>query len=325
MGTIEVADGGLLTTIQDAHGRRGYSALGITAAGAIDWFSAQAANALLDNPVDAALFEITLLGPTLHFTAPSACALTGADLRATLDGVALTPGGSYFIRAGNVLAFGERRDGVRAYLAVAGGVSVPLVLGARATDLRAGFGGLGGRRVQRGDRLSFPLVSDPLTRAGRRIANSRWTADLTAPVRVLPGPHLHRFYPGALEDLCALPWRITDQADRMGYRLSGGGYLRHTRGADIPSVGIPVGAVQVPGDERPIVLLADHQTTGGYTVLACVISADLPLIAQRQSGDEVRFAITSQSNALLVLRQRRMDLLAIERDAIWDSLRLTGA
>jgi biotin-dependent carboxylase-like uncharacterized protein len=325
MGTVEVVDGGLLTTIQDAHGRRGYGALGISTAGALDWFSAQAANALLDNPLDAAVFEVTLLGPVLRFSAPGACALTGADLSATLDGVRLTPGGSYFIRDGSVLAFGERRAGVRAYVAVAGGLDVPLVLQSCATDLRAGFGGLGGRRLRKGDRLSFSIVSDPLTRAGRRIVESRWTVNLATPVRVLPGPHQHRFPSDALEALCAQPWRITEQADRMGYRLSGGAHLRHRHGADIASVGLPAGAVQVPGDGRPIVLLADHQPTGGYTVLACVTYADLPLLAQRQSGDEVLFAATSQSDAVRAFRQRRRDLLAIERDATWDTLRLTGA
>jgi allophanate hydrolase len=144
-------------------------------------------------------------------------------------------------------------------------------------------------------------------------------------VRVLPGPHLHRFEAGALENLCAEPWRISDQADRMGYRLTGGLQLRHVHGADVASLGLPVGAIQVPGDGRPIALLADHQPTGGYAVLACIIRADLPLIAQRQTGESVRFTIAAPAEAIAALRHRRSLLHSMHSEAFWDDLRLIGA
>jgi biotin-dependent carboxylase-like uncharacterized protein len=325
-GEIEVLSPGLLTTIQDTRGRPGFGGLGIAAGGALDWFSAEAANALIDNSPDAALLELTLEGPALRFTAPTACALAGADLTATLDGLPLSCAGSFFERRGSLLSFGERRGGVRAYLAVAGGLMVPPVLESRATDLTAGFGGLAGRRLRAGDRLPYELISDPALLAGRSLGEASWTmAEPEVAVRVLPGPHLHRFEPGALESLCAEPWRISDQADRMGYRLTGGARLRHVGGADIASLGLPVGAIQVPGDGRPIALLADHQPTGGYPVLACIIRADLPLLAQRQTGDTVRFALTTPGEAITAMRDRRALLGVVHHEMVWDDLRSAGA
>jgi len=325
-GEIEVLSPGVLTTIQDTRGRPGFGALGIAAGGALDWFSAEAANALVENSPDAALLELTLQGPALRFTAPTACALAGAELTATLDGLPLSCVGSFFVRGGSVLSFGDRRGGVRAYLAVAGGLTVARVLESRATDLTAGFGGLAGRRLRAGDRLPYGLISDPLLLAGRSLAEASWTmAGPEVALRVLPGPHLHRFEPGALESLCAEPWRISDQANRMGYRLTGGASLRHVAGADVASLGLPIGAIQVPGDGRPIALLADHQPTGGYPVLACIIRADLPLLAQRQPGDPVRFAITTSEEAITALRDRRALLGAVHHEAFWDDLRSAGA
>jgi antagonist of KipI len=325
-GAIEVLAPGLLSTVQDTRGRPGFGGLGIAAGGALDWFSAEAANSLIDNSTDAALLELTLEGPALRFNSATACALAGADLSATLDGLPLSCAGSFFARGGSVLRFGDRRRGVRAYLAVAGGLMVPPVLESRATDLTAGFGGLAGRRLRAGDRLPYDLISDPLLLAGRSLGEASWPmAGPEVAVRVLAGPHLHRFEPGALESLCAEPWRISDQADRMGYRLTGGASLRHVGGADVASLGLPIGAIQVPGDGRPITLLVDHQPTGGYPVLACVIRADLPLLAQRQTGDTVRFAITTQEQAITALRDRRALLGAVHHEVVWDDLRSAGA
>jgi allophanate hydrolase subunit 2 len=141
----------------------------------------------------------------------------------------------------------------------------------------------------------------------------------------LPGPHLERFAAGALDEFCAADWEIGEQADRMGYRLVGP-RLRHTRAADVASLGLPVGAVQVPGDGQPIVLLADHQPTGGYTVLACVIRADLHLLAQRAPGETVRFSLTSAKDAVEALRAQCAMLDAVESDeASWASLSRTGS
>jgi biotin-dependent carboxylase-like uncharacterized protein len=252
--------------------------------------------------------------------------LTGADLAAIRDGLPVSPGSSFYVRAGSVLSFAERRRGTRAYLAVAGGLGVPAVLGSRSTDLTAGFRGLAGRRLRTGDRLPYTPPRDPLPLAGRCLDDADWTmAGPEAAVRLLRGPHVHRFEVGAFENLCAEPWRISDQADRMGYRLTGGSELRHVQGADVASLGLPIGAIQVPGDGRPIALLADHQPTGGYAVLACVIRADLPLLAQRQTGDTVRFAIATPAEAIDALRQRCSLLGGIQSEVVWADLRLIGA
>jgi allophanate hydrolase subunit 2 len=140
-------------------------------------------------------------------------------------------------------------------------------------------------------------------------------------VRVLPGPHVDHFRPGELERFCSMAWRISAQADRMGYRLLGP-RLSHAASASISSLGLPLGTIQVPGDGLPIVLLADHQPTGGYTVLACVIRADLHLLAQRAPGDEVRFALTTPEAARKALRARHAALQPVDPSgSIWPCLR----
>ena len=318
---LEVVAPGLLTSIQDTRGRPHLARYGVPTGGAVDPLAAAAANALVANDPDAALLEITIGGPTLRFTTHTAFALAGADLSATLDGQPIGPGWSWLARAGSTLSFGERRTGARAYFACAGGLDVPLVLGSRAADLRAGFSGLAGRPLRSGDRLSVRDVSDGVTRSGRYLASACARTDPSQRVRVLPGPHVDRFGTGAFDRLCSAEWTITPQADRMGYRLAGP-RLEHARRADVASLGLPLGSVQVPGDGQPIVLLADHQPTGGYTVLACIIRADLDLIAQRVPGEIVRFAASTPTEARSALRARYAALRTVEYDfTTWAGLR----
>ncbi|HTD79593.1 MAG TPA: biotin-dependent carboxyltransferase family protein [Chloroflexota bacterium] len=318
---LEVVAPGLLTTVQDTRGRPDLARYGVPAAGAMDPFAAAAANALVGNEPDAALLEITVIGPTLRFTMQVALALAGADLSATVDGQSVSPGWSWLARAGSTLSFGDRCSGARAYLACAGGLDVPAVLGSRAADVRAGFSGFAGRAVRGGDRLPLRPALDVVSRCGRYLAAAAATGDSRQTVRVLPGPHVGRFQPDALAYLCEAEWTITDQADRMGYRLAGP-RLRHVGPADVASLGLPLGSVQVPGNGQPIVLLADHQPTGGYTVPACVIRADVPLLAQRVPGDIVRFAWTTPAEAQAALRARYAALQPLEHDTTtWAGLR----
>jgi biotin-dependent carboxylase-like uncharacterized protein len=316
---------GLFTTVQDTRGRPHLARFGVATAGALDPFAAAAANVLVDNLPDAALLEITLVGPTLTFTQSTAFGLAGGDLGAELDTQRVAPGWSHLARAGATLTFGDRRTGARAYLAVAGGLAVPSVLGSRAADVRAGFSGLAGRPLRAGDRLPIGPVDDVVSRGGRYLPGAYdLSGESGQAIRVLPGPHVDRFRPGELERFCSAVWQISNQADRMGYRLKGPS-LRHAQSADVASLGLPVGAVQVPGDGRPIVLLADHQSTGGYTVLACVIRADLHLLAQRAPGDEVRFISTTREEAHTALQARCAALRAVDPDAAtWTALRWAG-
>ena len=325
MSWLEVEAPGLLTTIQDGRGRPELARYGVATCGALDAHAAAAANALVGNDAEDAVLEITLIGPTLRFHVLTAFGLAGADLSATLDGQPVARGWSWLARGGSRLSFGERRSGARAYLAVAGGFDVPVVLGSRSTDVRAGLGGLAGRPLRAGDRLSLASPTDAASRGGWYLAAGAAAATQPDPVRVLPGPHLDRFEACALDELCSAEWRIGQQADRMGYRLIGP-RLRHARGADVASLGLPLGAIQVAGDGQPIVLLADHQPTGGYTVVACVIRADIHLLAQRLPGEAIRFVLTSPDEAREALRVRSAALASVETDtARWDAVRWAGA
>lgn len=318
---IEVLAPGLLTTVQDARGRLNLGRFGVATGGALDSSAAVEANLLVGNPPDAALLEITLVGPTLEFSIETAVAISGADLNATLDRQPLKPHWSYRVRSGSVLSFGERQRGARAYLAVADGLQLPPVLGSPAADLRGGFSGLAGRALRAGDTLPIRHVPDVVSRCGRSLTHGCATS---GPLRILPGPHLDHFAPGAFDWLCQQSWQITDQADRIGYRLSGPP-LRHVRPPEVVSLGLPVGAIQVPGDGQPIVLLADHQPTGGYPVLACVIRADLGRLAQRVPGEEVTFTPTTLPQAREALRLRYTALQSMENDdAVWSAIRLAG-
>ena len=187
-GDLEVIAPGLFTTVQDTRGRPEFQRYGVPVGGALDPFSASAANALVGNPPEAAVLEITLAGPTLAFSAPTAFGLAGADLGALLNGVEpVRPGWSWLARPGSSLSFGERRFGARAYLAFGGGLDVPAVLGSWSADTRAGYPGLAGRPLRTGDRLPLAPVTDVVSRCGRSLA---LVLDACAPVRVVPGPHV---------------------------------------------------------------------------------------------------------------------------------------
>jgi KipI family sensor histidine kinase inhibitor len=296
---LEVLEPGLLTTIQDL-GRRGHRRLGVCWAGALDTPAARAANALVGNAAGEAVLECTLAGPRLRFLCPRHFAVTGADLGAVLHrhdlGAWEVPlGRRVLARPGNELAFTERRGGCRAYLAFAGGLAVPLVLGSRSTDLGSGFGGVDGRSLRRGDRLWL----------GRERGGSpeleRWrpTEHETHPlrVRVVLGPQHERIEPASLERFLGEPYRIGATSNRVGCRLEGP-RLAHRGGAEIVSDGMAPGSIQVPPDGLPIVMLADAPTTGGYAKPATVLSADLPRLAQLvPGGDSVRFEAVTLEEA----------------------------
>lgn len=297
--TIEVVEAGLLTSVQDAVGRPAARRFGVPAGGALDSFSARLANRLVGNPDAAALLEATLHGPTLRFDRSTLIAISGADLGATLDGRPLQPGTA---RRGTDLRFGEPHFGARAYLAVAGGVAVPVVLGSRSTDLRSGFGGFEGRALRTGDVLQHGAA---MGTGGRLILTPP-----TGVIRVLPGPH---GTDEALDQLCGNAWTVSVRADRMGYRLDGEP-LAFSGPAEVPSMGLPLGAVQRPPDGRPIVMLADRPVTGGYPVIACVIRADVGHVAQLLPGEPARFVLTTVDVAREALRAQERLLASVQAD-----------
>ncbi len=308
--TIEVLDGGMLTTVQDL-GRFGYQRYGVPTSGALDLFSMRAANRLVGNPDDAAGLELTLIGPRLEFVVPATIALTGADLGARLGDRPLPRWESVVVEPGAVLSFSGPQDGVRAYLAVAGGVDVPEVLGSRATYIRSRLGGIAGRKLEAGDAVHV---------SGDRPVLLGGALQLPVPhrpiyghahlLRVVLGPQDDRFTPNGVHTFLSSTYSVSPQSDRMGYRLAGAA-IEHLRGPDIVSDGTPLGAVQVAGDGVPIVLLADRGTAGGYTKIATVIGPDIPRLAQAAPGDEVTFDSVGLDDAYAAVRVQEAALATI--------------
>jgi 5-oxoprolinase (ATP-hydrolysing) subunit C len=290
--TIEILAPGPLTSVQDPFGRAGWQHLGVPVGGAADPWSARLANRLVGNPDHAALLEITLGEAKLVTDRTAWMALVGG-LRGSLGGIDLPPHEAWRVRRGATLRI-RAGNGARGYLAVAGGLVVEPVLGSASTDLRTGFGGLDGRAVRAGDRLEVGVTS------GRP---ARWTGSTReGPIRIVPGPH-----PEGMTKL-ETSWTVAAEADRTGVRLDGPAI----EGGEVPSMALPLGAVQLPPDGRPIVMLADRPVTGGYRVPACVIHADIGRVAQMRTGDELTFASVSVDEAVEAWRRAESELKRLE-------------
>jgi len=307
---LRILSPGLLTTVQDS-GRWGHQSIGVSVSGPMDPFAHRLANALAGNPRVAATLEVTLNGPSVCFDDTRVVAVAGALFDLFLNDVPVPHAQPVLVGAGAVLRFGTRHHGARAYLAVSGGIEVPLVLGSRSTHLPTGMGGWQGRALRRDDYV--PLgPSQPARR--RAVGPPRVAAREASPVvRVMAGPDAERFMPEALEALVSAPYHVRVDSDRMGFRLEGP-VLRHRATADILSDATPFGTLQVPGSGQPVLLMADRQTTGGYARLATVISADLGLAGQAAPGDALRFAVCDRTEAVRALVQRERPLLALERE-----------
>jgi antagonist of KipI len=308
---ITVVKAGLLASVQDL-GRPGFRDSGMPVAGAMDRHALACANLLAGNEPGAAAVELTMIGGSWRFEADAFAAVAGADMGGSLDGVPIGPWSSFHARAGSLLAFRSAASGVRAYLAVRGGIDVPLVLGSRSTYTRAGVGGLGGRSLATGDRL-------PVGRARGRAPAPRALSDRAVPpagggatLRVLLGPQDDRFTARGIETFLSSGYRVTPQNDRMGYRLEGPPIAMRGE-PDIITDPLVPGAVQVPGNGQPIVMAVDAQTTGGYVKIATVIGPDLRLLAQARAGDLLRFARTTQAAAVKAVRAERAGLAALAR------------
>jgi antagonist of KipI len=310
--TLTVLTPGLQTTVQDL-GRWGYQAIAVPVAGAMDPYAHRFANALVGNRRDAATLEVTLVGPRLRFDDERAIAVAGARFDVTLDGQPVPQDQAVNAAAGAVLAFGQRRRGARAYVAVSGGIDVPPVLGSRSTHVSTQMGGLQGRALRHDDVLPLGTrVASPV-RAGRA-GSSASAGNGPLRVRVVPGPQHERFVAEALDLLVSAPYRVGVDSNRMGFRLEGPP-LRHRTGADIISDATPIGSIQVPGSGQPVLLMADRQTTGGYAKLATVITADISVAAQAAPGDLLRFELCSQAQALAALIARERPLLDLETES----------
>ncbi len=302
--TIEILDPGFLTTVQDG-GRRGYERFGVPVSGAMDWFALQAANRLAGNPAGAAGLEIGLSGCILRAHSDCLIAVAGAGFDLLVQGRLLPAWTAVVLRRGWVAQLVQRPGGCWAVLAVSGGIRIPAVMGSCATYLRGKLGGVQGRALQRGDVLEIGEPPDSfLSLAGRSLARPfRPDYGNTPLVEVLAGPQFERFTAQAVETFFNHEYEVAPDSDRMGYRLQGPP-LQQVNGADILSDGLVMGAIQVPASGQPLVMMADRPATGGYTKIACVISADLPLLAQCPPGlGRVRFRLTTVEAAQARLRE----------------------
>jgi biotin-dependent carboxylase-like uncharacterized protein len=321
---IRIYSPGLATTVQDL-GRPGYYHLGIPLSGGMDRLALQAANLLVGNEPGAAVLEAVFTGPQIEFTSDRLVAVAGAELPPKVDGEPRETWTAFKVKAGQTLSFAFLKSGARAYIAIAGGIDVPVVLGSRSTYALGALGGHEGRKLAAGDTLE-------LGESGKRAAEGR-----TVPrelrrlpvdpveLRVLPGLYWHRITEQSGRDFFADTWKVANEADRIGYRFRGGRPLAFEprtppfgAGSDpsnIVDACYPYGSVQVPGGTEPIVLHRDAVSGGGYFMLGTVISADMDLIGQLQPHREARFVSVDMKGALAA-RHERGALVAKLREAL---------
>jgi antagonist of KipI len=316
----------MLSTIQDM-GRRGYQKFGIIESGAMDKFALKAANILVGNDVTEAAFELTLIGPSIYFDSHTLVSICGGNFSPTINGEIVPQWRPVLLEEGSVLKMGPSKSGIRAYLAVAGGFDLPKEMDSRSTYLRAGIGGFQGRALQAGDVLevrqetpvskailstSFANKLKPYISISKSISKRvRPNYSSNPYIRVIKGTQFDLFTKESKELFFSSPFKVLPESDRMGYRLEGPQLGLSTVMEMISGV-VSFGTIQVPSNGQPIVLMADHQTTGGYPKIAQVISVDLPLMAQLNLGTEVRFKEVTLQEAQELYVSREKDLRLIE-------------
>jgi biotin-dependent carboxylase-like uncharacterized protein len=290
---IRILKGGIMTTVQDL-GRTGYQSQGFSVAGVMDVRSFKIANLLLDNPENEAVLEFTLIGPVLEFTSATIIAITGGDFQPTVNGEPVPMYTALYINKGDILKFGSARTGSRGYVAFSSYLDIPVVMGSRCTNMKSSLGGFKGRKLQAGDYVSFRIKRRYLPFFLSRKLDLNEFDQMEAELRVVMGPQDDLFTKQGIKTFLNSEYTVTSDFDRMGCRLEGP-FIASKGGSDIISDGIAFGAIQVPAHGKPIILLSDRQTTGGYAKIATVASVDIPKLVQRKIDDKIHFrAITVQ-------------------------------
>lgn len=294
MKVFNVIKPGLFTTIQDM-GRHGYLKYGVPISGAMDTFSFVTANLLVGNNANAACLEVTFVGPELQASTETQIAITGGEISPKINGQDVPMWQTINVREGDIISFGKMESGARAYLSVRGGINAPVILGSRSTYVRGGFGGINGRQLKTGDVIEgfgLPPISHVY------LLPKELIPEFKSPfkVHVILGPQKDMFTKRGLNTLLSSQYRITAEADRMGYHLEGP-KIEHKEKAEIISDALLPGAIQVPKDGQPIILMRDAQTTGGYPKIAAVITPDVSLLGQAKPNDVIIFSEISISQA----------------------------
>lgn len=311
MGQIKIISPGLMTTVQDL-GRYGYQQYGVSVSGAMDYVAARLANILSDNDENEGLLEITLTGPIIEFLNDALIAITGGGMEPLLNDIPISMNKSLVIKTGDILSFKAIEKGCRCYIAFAGGIDVPVVMGSKSTFLKAGIGGYEGRTLKAGDILNIGSPSVASTNYLGREANDFYDyGSGKVKLRVVLGPQDDAFTNEGIETMFSNEYTVTNNSDRMGYTLEGA-VIKHKEGADIISDGIAMGAIQVPSKGNPIIMMADRQTTGGYTKIGNVITVDLPKIAQTKPGDKIVFEKVNLAEAHKLYKQLEEKIVTLK-------------
>ena len=309
--TFQIIDPGLFTTVQDL-GRHAYQRYGVPVSGAMDAFALQAANLLVGNESSDACLEITVQGPTIHFLTDIVIAIAGSDISPKLDGEDVLRWEPLDVKKGDLLTFGQLRDGMRAYVAFKGGIDVPVILDSRSTYTHGGFGGYRGRTLKSDDVLS---VSSDSASVSRRELPNGYTSPVYGnhhEIRVVLGPQDDLFTEDSIATFLTARFKISTESDRMGYKLVGP-TIECSNNSNIISDGNALGVIQIPGDGTPRILLSDRGTTGGYPKLATVITADIGKLAQALPDHTLRFHRVSIEEAHDALEDQDSVLRAISR------------
>lgn len=286
---MTVLQAGPMTTVQD-RGRFGYLEYGIGQSGVMDQLAYEQANKLVGNKKGEAVLEMTLMGIEFALDEDAIIAYTGAEMQAQIDNFHMERGKAYLVEKGQIVKFGIATKGIRAYLAIAGKMQIEDVLGSKSTNMKCQLGGFGGRKLQNGDKIGYFLRKDSFLKRSRLLHKSILQEDYEGKkkVRVILGPQDNYFDEKAISVFFSTNYKVSSESDRMGIRLLGE-KIEARKTTDIISDGIVFGSIQITSAGLPIVMMADHQTTGGYAKIATVIQEDLPILAQARPGDEVSF------------------------------------
>jgi biotin-dependent carboxylase-like uncharacterized protein len=337
MGLI-VINPGVLTTVQDA-GRTGYMDSGFSSSGALDGFSSRLANFLVSNPAWEAVLEMTLCGGSFLFDSPGVVALTGADMQPLLNGKPVSMNKAFSVSHGDILYTTAAVHGVRTYMAAAGGFDIEPVLGSRSTNLNACLGGFKGRKLKTKDTIAFRWTTNAFPDMDKRVfdvekydrgahltrgtySNStEYTREQPLVLRVVQGKQASFFSQEGIDAFYNSIYTVQSDSDRMGVRLDGPA-VASVKGTDIVSDGIPLGAIQIPGSGKPIILLNDRQTTGGYAKIGAVITGDLWLLSQAVSDSAVRFERISAHDAEKIYIKTEKEIQRLktqftDKDRLW--------